>query len=433
MHEKTLAPSAGKLLRRLAVPSTGRGTAHRSLSALEATALEGVTLENTDGAAPSPNDRLWAARSLLARLAAHDPDVDEAEVDGMIRDAEEALRKLDGDGEQALLSTSEAFALEAVIETDGSRPVLFVQDGTIDLNAPELRDSLAARWKSTAAFFRPGIERVVAAVGAVQVPAFRDERGVPKRIGTAFAIAPGLVITNRHVLEVVARQDGNGWIWKYDTEVDFAGEYQHATERRFRVLEAVMTGPDPINQTVNFAHLDFAVLRLADDGAEFPSVLPLEADAARSVAGAGRAKPRIYAVGFPAQPLVDPSATDGAPPGAGHEYQDVLERLYRNRFGSKRWAPGYLEAGPGQLSGDACKWVMSHDASTLGGNSGSCIVDFADTGERVVGLHFGGRPRVENYAHVLAALRPYLDGVTGLALPGLRWASPVDAGPGSRD
>jgi hypothetical protein len=392
-------PSAAKLLRRLSAPVGAGG-------------LESATLEGNIIGVPDSRERLEAAKALLKRLAANDPEVREEEVDRIIRDAEEGFRKLDGEGEGAELSTSEIFGLEAVIEADGSRPVLFVQDGTIDLEAPALRESLAARWQGAAAQFRSGIERVAAAVGAVQLPAFLDERGKPRRIGTAFAIAPGLVLTNRHVLEELARYNQSRWTWTRDAEVDFAGEYERDAECRFKVVEVHAFGAEPINRRVNFARADYAVLRLEGD-ADFPKPLSLEPNPARVTVGA--VQPPIYVVGFPAKPLVaEPSPGEG-PPAAGHEYAEVLERLYRNRFGSKRWAPGLVEAGPGQVAGDARKWIMTHDSSTLGGNSGSCVVDFQHNGERVVGLHFGGQPRVENYAHVLATLRQELADIGGLA------------------
>jgi V8-like Glu-specific endopeptidase len=43
--------------------------------------------------------------------------------------------------------------------------------------------------------------------------------------------------------------------------------------------------------------------------------------------------------------------------------------------------------------------VLFHDASTLGGNSGSCVVDL-DTGQ-VLGLHFGGQYMHYNVAVAL--------------------------------
>jgi len=391
-------PSAGRLLKRLTTLAPD-------------SALEGLGLPEAAAAAPMADaqSRLEVGRRRLLHLAAGTSDVDEATVDRIIQDAEEALRKLDDDGENAVLTKGEAFGLEAVIESDGSRPVLFLQDGSINLDAPELQGSLSARWKYDAARFLGGIKKVAASVGAVQLPAFGN-----KRFGTAFVIAPGLVVTNRHVLEEAAQLVNGVWQWRYAVEVDFSGEYQRPSESCFPLGEVVFVGPDPINRRINFSNLDLAVIRVSGDLANLPAPLSFEGTVDR-VAVRDDRQPPIYVVGFPAQPLLEPGKAGNAAPRAGHEYEEILEKLYKNRFGSKRWAPGLVEAGAGQLAGDTRKWIMSHDASTLGGNSGSCVVDFGETGERVVGVHFGGRPRVENYAHVVAALRESLDAIEGIS------------------
>lgn len=371
---------AARLISRLAIPGAGGAAAE---------------------AAPGPDreERIDEARRVLKHLAEGRNDIDETVIDRLILDAEEALRRIGGEGPEAKLGSSEALGLEAVIEADGSRPVLFVQDGTIDLGAQELQGSLARHWRSAASGIMDGIRQVASAVGAVQLPAFGR-----RRIGTAFAIAPGIVITNRHVLEEIATFDGGKWEWKYDAAVDFAGEYEREAERPLPLAEVLFCGPDPINRTVSFARLDVAVIRVGDGPAGFPKPLTFDASPDRLRVGtAGR--PRIYVMGFPARPPLAEGSPDDGPPPPGHEYQEILEKLYANRFGSKRWAPGLVEAGPGQLAADTRGWVMSHDASTLGGSSGSCVVNFADGGSRVAGLHFGGRPRVENYAHVVAALQ----------------------------
>ena len=46
--------------------------------------------------------------------------------------------------------------------------------------------------------------------------------------------------------------------------------------------------------------------------------------------------------------------------------------------------------------------AITHDSSTLGGNSGSCLVDL-DT-QQVIGLHFSGRYLEANLAIVLGEL-----------------------------
>jgi Trypsin-like peptidase domain len=294
-----------------------------------------------------------------------------------------------------------------VIETDGSRPVLFVQDGTIDLDAPQLRETIAGRWLGAAANFKERIEKVVSAVGGVQLPSIGK-----RRVGTAFAIAPGVVVTNRHVLEDIARFEDGQWRWKCDAEIDFVGEHERPGTNVFKLKEVILTGPNPINRRINFANLDLAVIRVEGNASLFPTPLTLEKNPDCVRVGEGP-RPPVYVIGFPAEPL-PALGSPSVPPPAGHEYQEVLEKLFAGRFGKKRWAPGLVEAGAGQLSGDTRQWVMSHDCSTLAGNSGSCIADFATNGERVMGLHFGGRARVENYAHVVSALQQDLALISGI-------------------
>ncbi|MCT7341310.1 hypothetical protein N5K55_13525 [Pseudomonas aeruginosa] len=51
-------------------------------------------------------------------------------------------------------------------------------------------------------------------------------------------------------------------------------------------------------------------------------------------------------------------------------------------------------------------WYLTHDCSTLGGNSGSAVLSI-DGGE-VVGLHFGGQFRKTNYAVKASVIRSLL-------------------------
>lgn len=389
-----------RLLRRLALPSTeGRGGLETVSSAVTVT---------------RPRARVAAAEYSLLRLAETAPGVGRDVIERLLKDGEAGLLKLEQDRERAQLHPDEVFGLEAVIESDGSRPVLFVQDGTIDIHSPELATDLSKPWREAAQDHLDGIKKIVGSVGAIQMPAFDN-----MRIGTGFVVGPGLVLTNRHVLEEFATWHDGAWTLKYEADIDFIGEYERQGERRFKLGSVLRSGPDAINRQVDFAHLDFALIRVEGDPQDFPPALDLESDATTLRVVPGKA-PAIYVVGFPAKPPVTTPGEDPGPvgyPPPKHEYEAVLERLFKNRFGSKRWAPGYVEAGPGQLVDDKRRWVLSHDASTLAGNSGSCVVDFSDGGGgRVVGLHFGGRLRVENWAHVMAALREQFDGL------GMQWA-----------
>ena len=57
--------------------------------------------------------------------------------------------------------------------------------------------------------------------------------------------------------------------------------------------------------------------------------------------------------------------------------------------------------GTGQVRGDIRNWAFSHDATTLGGSSGSMVIALG--GEpKVIGIHFAGRVMTHNLAHQIA-------------------------------
>ena len=115
----------------------------------------------------------------------------------------------------------------------------------------------------------------------------------------------------------------------------------------------------------------------------------------------------LYVVGFPAAADLYYGAGD---PTVGTELASVLSSLFRDKFGVKRLAPGQIDAGIGTVDDGGKQWAFEHDASTLAGNSGSMVTDFAD-GSTVIGLHFGGGPRRENYAHAFAMLKSQVVGL----------------------
>lgn len=352
-------------------------------------------------------ERLESAEAALLRRAEKIDEVNDETVRGLVRQGETGLHKLANEGAGASLTADERLGLEAVGAVDGSRPVLFVQDGTIDLDALDPDSVLKRPWRDLAEARLGGIERVAGSVGSICLPAFGN-----RQIGTGFAIAPGLILTNRHVLELIATLRGQGWTWRYDVQIDFRGEYERPATLAFDLDSVVLAGPDPIEGMSNFAHLDLAVIRVRGDLSLFPAPLPLGNDADAMDAGQAPRHP-IYVVGFPAEPeIILPG--DGAgmpPPQPGSEYTAPLKLLFDNVFGVKRWMPGLVDAGTGQLAGDTRNWIMGHDASTLRGSSGSCVVDFEGENALVVGLHFGGLARDQSWAHVLAALQSQLAGL----------------------
>jgi hypothetical protein len=400
MTEQTPAPDAARIMRRLAVPKLRPRGDFMFESAFPELAEPLIIVD--------AKTRLEATRAMLGTLGKGKPGLDGDVVDKMIEHAGTALAKLEAHGDKADLSMMEMAGVEAVIETDGSRPVAFVRHNKVDPDGPELAGDLSGPWREAARAAAAGIESIAASVGAVQLTDFGN-----RRMATAFVIAPGLVVTNRHVLEAIASFEDGSWTLTRNVAIDFDGEIDSTGSNQFKVISVATVGPNPINGKINFANLDFAVLKVEGPSERFPP--PVRFGASLDPLRVGATQPSIFVMGFPAEPRIARGADgDGSPP-IGSEYRDVIANLFGGTFGPKRWAPGFIDAGPGQLAGDPRGWVFAHDASTLGGNSGSCVADLRD-GARVVGLHFGGRPRGENYAHAFAALQAEL-----AVLPGLNW------------
>ncbi len=362
--------------------------------------LESMNAGDAAGAGASLSEQQRLDR-LGEALAASSPAGAEGE-QGAIKEkvlegARTGLAKVNQGEPPQNFTLGEQIGLEAVILTNGERPSLFVRDGFVDLNAPDI-----GTWGLGLNRFRNAIRKVVASVGRIDVPV------KPWFAGTCFVVAEGLVLTNRHVLEAIAMQGPGGDCtlnWPDATTVDFVGEEGAAAATRFKVTGVAFAGPDPINNTINFAHLDMAILRVDPAGnaaLPFPAPVTFETDTVQP-----KARGDLYVVGFPGEPRL--WTFDGTPP-AGHETAQVISTLFNDKFGIKRLAPGTVKIGAGEVASDDKKWICAHDASTLGGNSGSCVVDLSADGSRVVALHFAGANRAQNWSHVAARLHEQLSG-----------------------
>ena len=80
---------------------------------------------------------------------------------------------------------------------------------------------------------------------------------------------------------------------------------------------------------------------------------------------------------------------------------DLFATIFAGVKSFKRLAPGRIMAAPGEVPDDPRGWILTHDASTLGGNSGSALIDFDADGQTVLGLHFAGYHERQNWAHGL--------------------------------
>ena len=389
-------PLAAERLRRLV---TERSWADRAGVTLESVPLEEAA---PPGAAEVTGRVEQAARHLAERQDVDDRDFRQA-LDLWLRTTDRAARRLDNNPD-APLPPDEVYALEAVVRADGTRPSLLVRSGVVDPVQP-----LAAGWTGQLAAAGDRLTRAVAAIGRVEPthPSGSDF------FGTCWVVDDrnGLVLTNRHVLDAmverlphaVARTTAGFRVFD-GAFVDFAAESGSADVRRYRIVEAT---PSQVYGT-DFARLDAAVLRiepLPDGPQDVPDALTVSADPDGPL---GRLASYCI-VGYPAQPVYASGTIEGV------DWAWVTRTLFGNVYGVKRLAPGMTHRPLGSLPGDKRRWVFGHDATTLGGNSGSPALAWTDS---AFGLHFAGRSIDTNCAHAVSAITTELRAL-GVPIGGL--------------
>jgi endonuclease G, mitochondrial len=267
--------------------------------------------------------------------------------------------------------------LEAIVQRVG-RPPLVIQNDAVDFGAPE-DDALADFPAGTDALIR-GTETAIPSVGRIEFLNYRMAWG-----GTGWVIAQSgqdrIVVTNRHVANLVAKRavDGRGVFMraasqvKYGASIDFKEEFEGApgSGSTFQVLD--------IPYLADTTAPDVAMLRIT--GPNLPAVLPLAPDEAAF-------GDLVALIGYPAY----------------DDRNDIraMAQYFRDLYDVKRYAPGKVMQ---ELSAGV---VLSHDCTSLGGNSGSPLIRLSDG--KVVGLHYAGVYGVENSAVGVRTLRDLLDG-----------------------
>ncbi|WP_079433966.1 DNA/RNA non-specific endonuclease [Zoogloea sp. LCSB751] len=267
--------------------------------------------------------------------------------------ARKALESLESDRE---LERGELLGLEAIISAE-IRPVIDVIDGRFNSTHP-LWTQL-----STDDGIRGRLEACMSSIGRVELPGHRLPYG-----GTAFLVGEGLLMTNRHVAEIFAAGLGTRSLaFKPGAQagIDFLRELNQPPGTIFKVTRVVMIHP----------YWDMALLQV--EGLDSRRKLGLSLIDARDIQGHD-----IAVIGYPAFDPRNPS--------------DVQQGLFHGNYGVKRLQPGELQGGKKTASFQKLVNAATHDCSTLGGNSGSCLIDL-DTGA-VLALHFGGSYREQNFA-----------------------------------
>lgn len=256
---------------------------------------------------------------------------------------------------------------EAIVLIAG-RPVLLVRDGLFEPAAlPELERRLGPHRKSLAA--------PIGAVGRIEL----SDHDTYEWCGTGWRIEDDLIVTNRHVANVFAQRQGKQFLFRLNRSgkpvrprIDFREEYRGLESEETGMARVLWIAEDTAEAP------DIAVLQLVKDPGLPPPLKLLERPL--------HPQQFIAVVGYPAR---DSRNDAGA-----------MREIFGDIYDVKRFAPGEVVSIP------RGEWYFTHDSSTLGGNSGSAVIDIES--RAVAGLHFGGQFRKTNYAVKASVIRQLL-------------------------
>ncbi|MFO1044940.1 MAG: DNA/RNA non-specific endonuclease [Planctomycetaceae bacterium] len=269
-----------------------------------------------------------------------------------------------GDSDAAIMT-------EAIILRLG-RPSFLIRNDKVEIPADQ------RVWSQRLNPGRLKIESAIKAVGRVEL---KGHASFPW-VGTAWLVESDVIVTNRHVALEFARQSGREFVFRsgvngqpMQVSIDFKEEYGVNADVTIDVDRILFIAPDRPGQP------DMALLKLKKTVDQPPVTLADQSTPTGEF---------IAVIGYPAR---DDRRND--PDAARDIFKDIYEK--------KRLAPGKQQE---TLSTDPL--ILRHDCSTLGGNSGSVVVDVASG--KAIGLHFGGRFEQSNFAVRVEAIRSNMSG-----------------------
>ena len=272
----------------------------------------------------------------------------------------------------AVADDSDVGAITEAIILRLGRPSFLIQNDTFVIPTDQ------RVWTDRLGPNRVSLETAIKAVGRVEL------QGHPSLawVGTAWLVEPDVIVTNRHVANEFARQSGRDFVFRPGIDgqsmrasIDFKEEFRSATAVSVEVERVLYIAPDSPGQP------DMAVLKLKSAVSQEP--IPLAASS----------EPEgeyVTVIGYPAR-------------DDHRNNPDAARSIFRDIYEKKRLAPGKV-----RIDERANALVLKHDCSTLGGNSGSVVLDV--TSGKAIGLHFGGRFEQSNLAVRVEAIRRVLSG-----------------------
>ena len=250
------------------------------------------------------------------------------------------------------------------------RPVLLITNNSFEPPTSEVLKERLSKAKDN-------IEACIKATGRVEIRNHLRKDWV----GTAWLVAKDIVATNSHVAKEFVRRDGESFVFRQNPitnkimqgKIDFREEYKQPEEAEFFITQVLYLndGDDP----------DLALLRVSTAstyGGELSDPIPL-------FQGPSNLRDQVAVIGYPHE--------DGQ-----RNPIPIMDEIFKGIYNVKRLAPG-------EITG-VTREAVTHDCTTLGGNSGSVLFDY-NKGV-AVGLHFGGISFRENLAVPSAGILEHL-------------------------
>lgn len=283
-------------------------------------------------------------RVALESAAGGFTDGSESNLDGLLSGAESEIRP------------ERYTQVEAIVLLTG-RPPLLIQDGKWqEPSLAVIKERLDRR--------RSSLLAAIPKVGRVEVINLGDY------LGTGWMLEEDVMITNRHVAADFATRVDGIFTFKrdplgnvYEVRVDFLREHQRSAEWQARIAEIIYL------EEASDVRPDLALIRLDAGGGPLPE--PIDLDDANPGFNAD-----IAAIGYPAED--------------GRNDAFAMRKVFSGVYNVKRLSPGRV------CGVDFDGKRLIHDCTTLGGSSGSVLINL--TSGKACGLHFSGNYRINNYA-----------------------------------
>ncbi|HWR72836.1 MAG TPA: DNA/RNA non-specific endonuclease [Nitrospirota bacterium] len=253
------------------------------------------------------------------------------------------------------------------------RPSLLIRNNKI-----EVPDSSEVRKRLMPCIGK--LESRVPSVGRIEFQNTED-----RYFGTGWMISEDVIVTNRHVARLMASKKGKTIMFRKNAMgetieacIDFKEEYagKNVSPPEFEIpIEKVLFMTDNVPKQPDIAFIKI------QKHPKMPQPIPISDTPLKK-------DQFVSVIGYPAfdpGAIISPSAASS---------------VFNNIYKVKRCSPGeIMEYGKNA-------WYFYHDCTTLGGNSGSVVLDNR-TGY-AVGLHYMGEVEKENYAVKSTEILKYL-------------------------